>query len=355
MSYYYDFNNDFAKYNSAWCFIIIGGRKRGKTYSVLKDCYLNERKFTFVKRTNNDVDLICGCGIKGEIDVDLSPFKPINRDLNINVKAKKLFDGVGAFFICDNENNIQGQPIGYILSLNAVSKMKGIGIDECDWMIFDEFIPQPWDKVNRKEGEQILDLYVTQNRDREHRGLQEVKLIALANSTSINNKLMDVLELTDVVADMTTNEKEVFYDENRFIFIHLLSNSDDFYKNESNTKIFNAMNGTKWHNVVFENSFAYDDFSSVQFKSIKGFKCMIKIIHKNNEYYVYQKNNLYYMCESKGKTNLCYDFNKENDQKRFYFDYQTKLKNATIENNMFFSKFSMYDLIINFKNYFKIN
>lgn len=354
MSYYYDFNNDFEKYNDAWCFIIIGGRKRGKTYSVLKDCYLNKRKFTFVKRTNNDVDLICGAGIKGDIEVDLSPFKPINRDLKCNVKARKLFDGVGAFFDCDSENNIQGQPIGYILSLNAVSKMKGIGIDECDWMIFDEFIPQPWDKINRKEGEQILDLYVTQNRDREHRGIPEVKLIALANATSINNKLMDVLELTDTVADMNTNNKDFYYDENRNILIHLLANADDFYKNESNTKIFNAMVGTKWHSVVYENTFAYDDFSSVKNQSIKGYNCIICIKNKENLYYIYRKNDMYYMTTSRGNYNTIYDFNKENDQKRFYGECYIKLREAIINEHMFFSKFSMYDIIVNFKNYFKI-
>lgn len=354
MSYYYDFNNDLENYNDAWCFIIIGGRKRGKTYSVLRDCYIKKRKFTFVKRTNNDVDLICGSGIKGDVDIDLSPFKPINRDLKCNVKAKKLFDGVGAFFDCDSENNIQGQPIGYILSLNAVSKMKGIGIDECDWMIFDEFVPQPWDKINRKEGEQILDLYVTQNRDREHRGLNEVKLIALANATSINNKLMEILELTDTVADMNNNDRHIYYDEDRNIFIHLLANADEFYNNESNTKIFKAMKGTKWHNVVYENTFAYDDFSSVQFHSIKGYKCLLKIIYKQNEYYVYQKNNLYYMCESRGNTQLVYDLNKENDQKRFYSEWCCRLREKTISEEMFFSKFSMYDIIVNFKNNFKI-
>lgn len=354
MSYYYNINDDIKKYNNAWCYIIIGGRKRGKTYSVLKDCYVNNRKFTFVKRTNNDIDLICGSGIKGDVEVDLSPFKPLNRDLGINVKARKLFDGVGAFFNCDSENNIQGQPIGYALSLNAVSKMKGIGIDECDWMIFDEFIPQPWDKINRKEGEQILDLYVTQNRDREHRGLSEVKLIALANATSINNKLMDVLEVTDVVADMNNKETEFYYDSDRFIMIHLLSNADEFYKNESNTKIFNAMMGTKWHNVVYENTFAYDDFSSVKFQSIKGYKCLLKIMYKQNEYYVYQKNNLYYMCESRGNTQLVYDLNKENDQKRFYSEWCCRLREKTISEEMFFSKFSMYDIIVNFKNNFKI-
>ena len=352
MSYYYDFNEDIKKYPNAWCYIIIGGRKRGKTYSVLKSCYESNRKFTFVKRTNEDINLICGSGIKGDVEVDLSPFKPINRDLHCNIKAKKLFDGVGGFFELDEENNIKNN-IGFILSLNAVSKMKGIGIDECDWMIFDEFIPQPWDRINRKEGEQILDLYVTQNRDREHRGIEEVKLIALANATSINNKLMETLELTDVIAEMTTKGIEYFYDEKRFIMVHLLANADDFYKNESNTKIFNAMQGTKWHNVVYENTFAYDDFNSVDFKSLKGYKCIISLKYKEHMFFIYRKNELYYMCESKGSGKY-YDLNTENDQKRFFNDYIMKLREKTINKQMFYSKFSMYDLIINYKNYFKI-
>ena len=43
---------------------------------------------------------------------------------------------------------------------------------------------------------------------------------------------METLELTDTVAEMTTKGIEYFYDEKRFIMIHLLSNADEFYKNE---------------------------------------------------------------------------------------------------------------------------
>ena len=77
-------------------------------------------------------------------------------------------------------------------------------------------------------------------------------------------------------------------------------------------------------------------------------------MYKQNEYYVYQKNNLYYMCESRGNTQLVYDLNKENDQKRFYSEWCYRLREKTILEEMFFSKFSMYDIIVNFKNNFKI-
>ena len=113
------------------------------------------------------------------------------------------------------------------------------------------------------------------------------------------------------------------------------------------------MQGTKWHNVVYENTFAYDDFNSVDFKSLKGYKCIISLKHKEHMFFIYRKNELYYMCESKGSGKY-YDLNSENDQKRFFDDYIMKLREKTINKQMFYSKFSMYDLIINYKNYFKI-
>ena len=46
-NYYYDVDNDVTN-DDYWCYIIIGGRNTGKTYSSLKSCYLNKRKFVFI-------------------------------------------------------------------------------------------------------------------------------------------------------------------------------------------------------------------------------------------------------------------------------------------------------------------
>ena len=73
--HYYNIEDDLKKYPDAWCYIIVGGNSTGKTYGTLWYEYKNNRRFAFVKRTNDDVDILCATNKR----VDLSPFKAINK------------------------------------------------------------------------------------------------------------------------------------------------------------------------------------------------------------------------------------------------------------------------------------
>ena len=52
---YYNINDDVCQFPDAWIYLTVGGRGTGKTYGALLDCYNNERKFVFMKRTIKDV------------------------------------------------------------------------------------------------------------------------------------------------------------------------------------------------------------------------------------------------------------------------------------------------------------
>ena len=62
----------------------------------------------------------------------------------------------------------------------------------------------------------------------------------------------------------------------------------------------------------------------------------------------------YYMCSTPAKAYFKYDLNRENQQKKFYYDYYIDLREACIEEKFKFEKYSMYDLIINYRKYFEI-
>lgn len=358
-SYYYDIEEDIKAYPEAWCILAIGGRNTGKTYSTLKSCVLNNRKFTFLKRTIEDVDLLCaGSGRVGSKDndygVDLSPFKSINRDLLCDIRAYTIKKGLGGFWKHLN-GEIDGTPIGYLLSLSAVSKYKGFDLSDCDWLIFDEFIPQPWDRIQtRREGEQLMDLYKTISRDREHRGLEPLKLLCLANATNISNQVMNILEVTDIVAQMQLEGKEYLYLEHRGILIHMIKDNPDFMNKEKSSKIYSAMGQTSWGRMAFDNEFAYNDFTCIGRQSIKGYKPICCISYKNDSYYIYMKEGQYYMSKSRHDSERIYNLNRENDQKLFYTDYAIDLRLECIEGRMTFETYTMYDLIVNYKKHFSL-
>ena len=104
---YYDIADDVRDYPEAWCFIIVGGRNTGKTYSGIKWNMNNHLRHVFLKRTNQDVKLLCSGnqlgGKSANYEIDLSPYKSINRDTGENIKAFKIDEGLGSFYRCADE------------------------------------------------------------------------------------------------------------------------------------------------------------------------------------------------------------------------------------------------------------
>ena len=350
---YYSVSDDIEKYPEAWTIIVIGGRGTGKTYSALLDCMQSKHKFVFTKRTIDDVKMLCGRGKLSEYEIDLSPFKPINRDHGTNIKARILSDkGLGGFWNFSADGEPCGSPIGYLVALNAVSKIKGFDMSECDWMLFDEFIPQPWDRVNRKEGEQVLDLYKTIARDREIRGRDPLKLICLANAVSIINPVCQIFELTDKIVEMQIRGEEYYY--NNGVLVHLLNPAEEFINAEKKSVVYSTLKNTAWDRMAYDNEFAYNDFSSVNHTSLKGYTSVCCIIYKTSEYYIYRKEGNYYITASRASKVKVYNLNRENDQKRFNIDYRIDIKNACIDDKVVFDSYTMYDLIINYTEHFKL-
>ena len=356
---YYSIREDLDEYPDAWCYLICGGRKTGKTYGALLDCLNNNMKHVFLKRCNNDVNMLCAgnhLGEKGaDYEVDLSPYKAINRDTGEHIKAYKIDEGLGGFYRASDEGSASGAPVGYVLSLAAVHKFKGFDLSDCDELIFDEFIPQPWERVNRKEGEQVMDLYMTIARDRHLRGKPELKLICLANAVNVFNYTCEALEVTDIIADMNIKKRETFYDSDRGIFIRLLKTPEEMMEDDKKTGIYKAMHNTAWGHVAFDNEFAYNDFTNVGKLALKGFKPVVSLRYKNKRFFIYLSDSKgYYMCSSPAKCPVEYDLNTDVGQIGFYYDYALDLRNECVMGRMMFEKYTMYDMIINYKKRFKV-
>lgn len=348
-NFYYSIRDDIEKYPDAWNYNIYSGRGTGKTYGTLSWCLDEQLKFIFLKRTKEDVELLMSGNGK------FSPFKSINRDRGTNIKPISLYKGyVGGFWDHDGQDKPGGEMLGYLIDLNAVSKVKGFDLWECPVMIFDEFIPQPWERINTKEGTALLDLYMTISRDREQRGFPALKLICLANPTSINNPWFNAIRVTDAAVEMEVSGDEYWYD--RGILLHKLKMSEEFNKSQQNMKILQAMKGTEWADMTTGAGFIYDDMSNVGKRSLKGFRCMIELIYRRDHWYIYQNDaGDWYCCRSRATPALgMFDLSKDNDQRKFYAEYQIDLRQECTDGRMMFQSYEMYNIIVNFRRYFKI-
>lgn len=359
MKQYEDYNDGFyhvAKdvedYPDATIIVVWSKRGPGKTYGALWNSYWNEREIVYMKRTNSDVKLICTYEPKSGFD--LSPYKPINRDKGTNIHGKLLDEGIGGFWTFEDDHP-EGLPHAYVLSLNKSKSIKGIELSECDWMIMDEFVPQQGEVVKHAEGEMLLDLYMTILRDREDRGKEPIKLILFANAEEISTPITNTLEIVDDMAELNASGKTHMYLEDRGILLHHITNEEIPLKETRKRGIYKAMQGTKWAEKAFDGEFANNDFTNVKHFMLKGCTPLIHIQYKKKDFYIYKNQDGYiYMCSSRNKCLMDYNLDLENDQKKFYVEQCIDLRNACINGYMKFQKYSMYDLIINYKKFFKL-
>ena len=355
--YYYDIKDDLSAYPEAWAVLAWSGRNTGKTYSILKYMLESGSRFVYVKRTVEDVKLILsGSGKIGsklsQYGADLSPFKAVNRDTGSNVRAFGIYSGyLGGFWTCTPDNEAIGEPVGYLTSLNAVSKVKGFDLSDCDYLIFDEFIPTAWERSDRNEGKQLLDLYMTISRDREHRGKAPLKLICLANPTEVNCPVMQEMEVADDAAEMVARGEEYRY--TRGILLHYIIMRSDFTERESKMPALKAMQGTAWRDAALGEGFAYNDLGMIRPQSLKGYRCEVEILYRRYKWYIYRKDALIYVCKSPGRPLLgSYDLNRDADARRFYLEYDIDLKTEYISGNVNFQTYTMCDVLINYRKFF---
>ena len=347
---YYEFKYDLMLYPEAWCYVVYSKRGAGKTYSALLEAYKNEIPILYMKRTNDDVAFITREQTDG---LDTSPYAPLNRDHGIEVYGRSIDKGVGGYWHYE-EGEPSGLPVAYALSLNAVKRVKGFDASRCDWIILDEFIPQIGERVLRSEGELLLDLYMTVARDRDKRGKDPLKLILFANAEDISTPITNTLEILDDMADLNASGDTHYYDPDRGILLHHITDKEIPITEKEKTGIYKAMANTSWGQKSFYGEFSKNDFSNVTSKSLKRYRGYIHIHYKTHDYYIYiNDNGLMYMCESRTECELNFDLNRENEQKAFHM-IQIDLRTACIEERLKFQKYSMYDLIINYTKIFNI-
>lgn len=334
---YYNVEDDLKLYPEAWLYVAYSARGSGKTYSFFRYCIESGKMFLYLKRTQIDIDLLAR--------EDFSPFKPLMRDYGWNIVTEKIYEGI--LRIKKDE-----AVIGYCMAMSAIHKYKGFDLSEVKYMCLDEFIPQLTERVNRKEGELLLDLYMTVSRDREARGQEPLKLCLFANATELYCPITETLGIVDGLAGLNSTGADFYYMSDRRILLHHIIDS---VSASEDTAIFAGMAGTQWADMAFGGTFSYNDFSKVRRISLAGYVPYVKVRYQRKDLYIYQhkQNGHYYMTDSRGKAEYIYDLEIESDQSAFWQDWVWQLQHELIDGNMAFKTYSMYNLIRNYKKIFK--
>ena len=375
--YYYQIEDAFKKCPNALLYLIVGGRNTGKTYSTLK--YLIEHNITFayIKRTNDDIKAISVKTVTRNkavkvMDVDLSPFKSINRDCGTNVKAIAVDKGISGFYNCDADGLPCSKLLGYALSLNAVQFFKGFDLSDVDVICFDE-ASQLLGTNAYKEDIAILELYKTITRDSVHKG-RNVPLIALSNACDINAPIVKAFNLVQDLTNLIVSKKEdlIVDRDGAKIYLQMLKPNPHFLQKERESPLYKLTKGTLWNEYAYGNDFSYCDTSKCitvdEFKQrvldtmpVYDMSYICRIKYNRQQYSLLQVSNLggsdndnddeigalYYLYADTKVRDIKnkFDFSTESDRRQFSELLGVTVNKLITAGVFYFENYDLYTLI----------
>lgn len=321
----------------------VGGRATGKTYSVLRYCIESGKKFIYMRRTLDELEECCDNPKYGEGE---NPFKSLNSDFGWNYGLVKLTKKSAGIFDRDigDDNKIThvGECLGYGLSLSTVATMRGIDLSDSEFLFYDEFIPEQHVRKIKAEGEAFLNAIETISRNREIKGLKPMKVVLCANAFNIYNEIFKELGVISAVEKMVNRGQQHSYMTDRGLSIHLLKATRSFVEAKSQTSLYRLTNGTNFYDLALGNQFVYNDFSLIEYKTLKGYQPVCSI----DNVYIYRKkgSNSYYCSYSQSR---CEHFNLKHVQERtsFFAKYGKALRLYFTESLV---SFESYDVKMTF-------
>lgn len=229
---------------------VIGGRGTGKTYGCIKELFIRDEKFVFMRRTQTQLDTIT--------QTELSPFSPVARDLEIPFEIKSInkhFSGV----FCGNSAKMSG----IMCALSTISNLRGFDASEMNIGLFDEFIAEPHEKPIKNEGLAFLNAYETINRNRELQGRKPFKMICLANSFNISNPIFEELGLINEIDRLRRKGKSVILNAERGLAVFMLNNSP-ISDAKRHTALYRLTeNRGEFSDMALSNDFSFNEFDGL--------------------------------------------------------------------------------------------
>lgn len=329
--------------------IFIGGRGTGKTYGALEGTVINQiddyTKVIFMRRTAQELELMLDSDERGE---GANPFKPINRNNNLNFGLRKIVKNLAGIYHreADENGRLQavGAPVGYAVALSTISSIRGIDFSDCSDMIYDEFIPEKHVRKIKDEGGALLNAYETVNRNRELEGLPPMRLWLLANSNDIYNEIFVTLGIVSEVEKMIRKGQSDKYFDKRGLAIHLVNNNPEFVEQKSQSALYRLTEGTQFYDMALSNQFAYNDFSLIATRNLKGYQPVCAL----DNAYIYRKKGTgeYYVTYAQAQCPK-FDSRTEQERRRFMQIYGLSLMPRFVAGNIVFESYELKEKLLN--------
>lgn len=278
--------------------IIITLRGGGKTYGALSYMVEHGQRFIYFRRTKIAAELAASA--------DYNLFKKLNTDKGYGVfTAFSARTGTGAF-------SRDGDVIGYITALSSVAGIRSIDGSDINFLIFDEFIPQPEEK-------RLYDAFLawsnadeTINRNREADGGQPARRLLMANADTIYGDIVAGYGIGDALLWMQeTGTEAVEFSPDMVL---LRPGMAELLERKKDTSLYRVTAGSDFSRVALENEFRIEDRERIKKQPVREF--LPVCFHHGICFFRHKSNNKWYVSRKKSGRPKMY---KETDADRRRF------------------------------------
>ena len=278
--------------------MVISGRGGGKTYGSLLYCIENGVKFLYLRRTKTILELIT--------DPRYQPFKRINTDTGRDIRSE-YGKGIGSF--TDGET---GELVGYAAALSTIANIRGFDGSDIELIIWDEFIPEPGERVTFNQLSAFYHAVETIGRNRELEGRPPVKSILLSNSDLIYSDVISGLGIGEQLYQMQQTGTEILEASPELLLI--MPKLDEFRAEKADTALYRLTAGTAFSSVALDNTFAIEDRRLIGKKDLRQFRPVCSI--SGMTFYKAKAGGSWYACRHRSGSPKDYE-DTDADVRRF--------------------------------------
>lgn len=235
--------------------VVVGARGTGKTYGTLKTLVETDTRFIYFRRTSKIVDLIT--------DPAIHVFKPLNTNEQWNIQPERS-NGLARFSDRDT-----GDLKGYAAGLSTFANVRGFDGSDVKVLVYDEFIPEPTERILFNAWTALLNAIETVGRNRELTGADPLKVVLLSNSDLIYSDIIAGLGIGDKLLSMQQTGTEQLDVSPELLLVRPCSSV--FKEAKAKTALYRLTAGSDFADIALDNQFPIEDQSRIRKEPLKEY------------------------------------------------------------------------------------
>lgn len=300
--------------------VVISARGGGKTYGTLKYLVENDLRFLYLRRSKTVLDLVT--------DPRYQPFKRLNEDLQLQITPESGGKGLPVF----RDRLAEGEPvIGYAAALSTIANVRGWDASDVDVVVWDEFIPEPTERVYFNGFTAFANALETIGRNRELEGRAPLKVVLLSNSNLIYGDVVEGLHIGDEL--LTMQEKGIEILEHSKDLLLVMPKLEAYAAAKADTALYRLTEGSSFEAVALQNAFPVEDRSQIKRRPLAEYKPVCAVA--GCCIYKHKTGRSWYVTDHVSGDPVIYQ-DTEADQRR-YFREQRAVTAAWLRRRVYFS------------------